>query len=125
MDQAGDAGRGAGLGDGAGAIRLYGRKALAALLLHDADEIDDGVRALHRSGDRSGVAQIGLHRVDLADGADRLEEIGKVRPAHGDAHPVATLDERTHDMAADETGAAEDRDELLGRGLGSHRESSV
>ena len=61
--------------------------------------------------DRIRVAQIGLHGVDLADPAERLQMAGELRPAHRDADAVAALGERPHHMAAEETRAAEDRDE--------------
>ncbi len=105
--------------------KTYKSEALAAVLLHDADEVDDRIGAHHCSRDRSGIAQIRLHRVNLADRPERLQEARKVRPPHGDTHPVAALDERAHDVAPEEAGAAEDSDELLSRGLDGHRESSV
>ena len=42
----------------------------------------------------------------------------EVGPAHRDAHPVAEPGERPHDMAAEETRPADDRDELLRGSLG-------
>ena len=102
-----------GLGDGAGAAGLDAREVLAAALLQDADEVDHRIGALDRGRDRIGIAQIGLHGMDLADHAERLQEAGEIGPAHRDAHAIAALHQRAHDMAADEAGAAEDRDELL------------
>src|SRR5262245_31730007 len=64
------------------------------------------------------MAQVGLHRVDLADPAGWLQVEGKVGPAHRDADAVAALGEGTHHMAAQEARAAEDGDERFGRGGG-------
>jgi hypothetical protein len=51
--------------------------------------------------------------VDLADAAERLQEIRKLGPAHGDADAVAALGERAHDMAAEKSRAAENGDERI------------
>ncbi len=66
----------------------------------------------------SRVAQIGLHGVDLADPAERLQVAGEVRPAHRDADAVAALAQRAHHMAAEEARAAEDGDQRVEIGLG-------
>ena len=67
----GGAGR---LGDGAGAEDMDGVEALAAALGEDADEIDHRVGALDGAVDRPAIAEIGLHRLDPADHAERLED---------------------------------------------------
>ncbi len=61
--------------------------------------------------DRGRVAQIGLHGVDLADAAERLQMARQFRPAHGDADAVAALGQRPHHVPAQKAGAAEHRDE--------------
>ncbi len=113
MHQPRDAERGGGLGDGAGAAGLDALEVLPAQFVEDADEVDDRMRALDRGGDGGGVTQIGLHGVDLADHAQRLQKPCEIGPADSDTDPVAALDQRAHHMTAQETGAAEDGDELL------------
>ena len=43
--------------------------------------------------------------------AERLQEPGAARVALGDAHPDAGLEQRFADVAADESAAAENRDQ--------------
>jgi hypothetical protein len=83
-------------------------EALAATLIEDADEIDDRVDALHRIGDRAFMTDVGADGHDLGDIAQRLQEQGFVRPAHGDAHDPALLGQPLDDVAADESRSAED-----------------
>ena len=54
-------------------------EALAAALLQDAHEIDHVVRPRDRAGHGGRVAQIRLHRMDLADAAQRLEKERRAR----------------------------------------------
>ena len=56
----------------AGPQCLDGIEGLGATLGQDADQIDGGVGIPHRRLDRSRIAQISLHGVDLADPAERL-----------------------------------------------------
>ena len=93
------------------AFRLHGLEALLAALEQDADEVDHHVGAAHRGLDRSRIAKVRLHRVDLPDAAERLEMTGEVRPPHGRAHPVALARERAHHVAAEEARAAEHGDQ--------------
>src|SRR5205085_10903072 len=69
--------------------------------------------------DRARVAQVGLHRMDLADPPERLQMAGQVGPAHRDADAIAVLGEYAHHMAAEEARAAEDGDLRVG-GDGGH-----
>src|SRR5581483_4291924 len=69
---------------------------------------------------RTGMAHIGLHRMDLAHAAERLQMPRQLRPAHGDANPVSALGQRAHHMAADEAGAAENDHELIDVKLPEH-----
>ena len=103
-----------------GAERLHGVEALPAALEQDADQVDDDVGVAHRRLDRAGVAHVGLHRMDLADPAERLQMAGEVRPAHRDADAVVALGQRPDQMAAEEAGAAEDRDQRVVVGLEGH-----
>jgi len=69
--------------------------------MQDGDEIDDMVGALHGAVHRPAHAHIGLHRLDLADIAERLQMAGKIGPPAGDPDAIAALGQRAHDMAAD------------------------
>ena len=106
-----------------GAFRAAGMhdvETLRAALIQDADEVDDDARSAHRGFDRARIAHIGLHGMDLADAAERLQEIGQFGPAHRNADAVAALGQRAHDMAAEKAGAAENGDEGVGVGLKGH-----
>ena len=103
-----------------GAAGMHHVEALRAAFIEDGDQIDDDARSAHRGFDRARIAHIGLHGMDLPDAAERLQEIGKLGPAHGDADAVAALGERAHDMAAEEAGAAENGDKGVGVGLKGH-----
>jgi hypothetical protein len=59
------------------------------------------------------VADIGLHDLDLADIAQHPHPVGQVGIAHRHPHAMARLGERAYDLAADEAGAAEHRDQTL------------
>ena len=78
----------------------------------------DDVGVARRGLDRARMAHVGLHRMDLADPAERLQMAGKVRPPHRDADAVVALGQRPDQMAAEEAGAAEDRDQRVDIGLG-------
>ena len=95
------------------AKRVHRLEPLPAALEQDADEVDHEVGVAHGRLDRSRVAQIGLHRMDLADPAERLQMARQVRPAHRDANAIAALGERAHHMAAEKARAAEDRDQRV------------
>ena len=104
--------------DRLGAKRLHGIEALASALEQDADQVDHHVGVARGRLDRSRIAQIGLHRVDLADAAERLQKAGKLGPAHRDPDTVAALGERAHHVAAEEARAAEHRDQRVEGDLG-------
>ena len=93
--------------------RLHGVEALPAALEQDADQIDDDVGVAHRGLDRPGVPDIGLHRMDLADPAERLQVAGEIGPPHRDADAVVAPGQRPDQVAAEEAGAAEDRDQRV------------
>ena len=78
----------------------------------DADKVHHRVGIGNGGRDGGVVADIGLDGHDLADIADGLEEACKVRAAHGNAYPPAAARKILHQVAPDETGAAEDGDEL-------------
>jgi hypothetical protein len=113
MGKAGDAGGARGFSDGAGAEDMDGIEALAAGFGEDRDQIDHRIGALDGAVDRPAIAEIGLDRMDPADAAARLEMAGEIGPAHGGADAPAALQERAHEMAAEEAGAAKDRHQTL------------
>jgi hypothetical protein len=88
-------------GDNLSALAVHGIETLPAALEQDADKIDDRVRTARRRLHRFGIAQIGLHGMDLADAAERLQVAREMRPAYRDPHAIALLRQRTHDMAAE------------------------
>src|SRR5262249_1059027 len=96
-------------------------EALAAGLEQDADQIDDHVAAANGSRDRGPVADVGLDRVNLADAAERLEMTGQIWPADRNADARALPPERLHDMAAEKSRSAEDRDQHVPIGLRHRR----
>ena len=77
-----------------------------------------------RGLDRGGIAQIGLHGVDLADPAERLQVAGEFRPAHRHPDAVVALGQRAHDVAAEEARAAIDGDEGVAVAAGGHWRAS-
>ena len=98
-----------------GAERLHRVEPLPPSLEQDADQVDDGVGVAGRRLDRRRIAQIGLHGVDLADPAERLQMTGELGAPHRHPDAVTALGERAHHVAAEETGAAEDRDQRVDR----------
>src|SRR3546814_7737987 len=60
-----------------GTTRLHRAEFLRATLMEDADAVDHIIGAGDRLLHRQGHADIGLHDVDLADIAHRLEEQGR------------------------------------------------
>ena len=103
-----------------GAERLHGVETLPSALEQDADQVDDDVGVAHGRFDGTGVPHIGLDGVDLPDPAERLQVPGEVRPAHRDADAVVALGQRPDQVAAEEAGAAEDRDQRVVIGLQGH-----
>ena len=80
----------------------------------------DHVGVARRRLDRARIAHVGLHGMDLADPAERLQMAGEVGPAHRDADAVVALGQRADQMAAEEARAAEDGDQLVDVGLDGH-----
>ena len=80
-----------GLRDRFGAPHLHGVESLRAAFGENADQVDRDMGVAHRSLDGGGIAHIGLHGVDLADPAERLQMPGEFRPAHRDADAIVAL----------------------------------
>ena len=88
---------------------LNGVELLRARLPQYADEIDGGFRIPQGMGDRIWIAQIGLHRMNLPDLAERLQMKREIGAAHGDPDPPAALRQGAHHMPADKARTAKDR----------------
>ena len=79
----------------------------------DSDEVDDRGGAIDRTPDAGWLGDVRLDESELADLAQRLDEIGVARIARGDTHPDALFEQEFADVAADEAVAAENRHQLL------------
>jgi hypothetical protein len=88
---------------------MYGCEALAAALEQNPDQINNDRAVAHRGLDRGGMAEIGLHGMDLPHPAERLQRAGEIGATHGGAHAVPVPGERPHHMSTEETGGADDR----------------
>jgi len=91
VDQAIDAGGACRFGDGAGAEDMDRIEALAPALAEDRNQIDDGVGVGDGTIDGPAIPEIGLHRLDPADHAERLEIAGEIGAADGGTHAPAAL----------------------------------
>ena len=108
-----NAGGGDSFGYRAGAKGLHRGVSLAANGRENADEVDDGVGTADRPIDRGTVAQVGLHRHDLAEAAERLQMRRQIGASTSRADAPAALGQRTHYVATEETGSPEDGDDRL------------
>jgi hypothetical protein len=106
---------------GFGTEGLHRIESLPPVLEQNADEIDHHIRLARSRLDRGGMTHIGLHGMDLADLAERLQEAGKLGAADGDANAVAEFRQRAHDVTAEEARAAEYGDERFERNRGHAR----
>ena len=106
-----------------GAQGVHRIEFLPPALEQDPDQIDDHIRVARSCLHRALMAHVGLHGMDLPDLAQRLQEAGKLGPAHSDADTVAELRERAHDVTAEKAGAAEHGDKRFQRN-GGHARSS-
>ncbi len=102
-----------GLGDRLGPLGLDGVERLAAALSQDADQVDRDLSVAHGRLYGGGIAQIGLHGMDLADPAERLQMAGQFRPAHRHAKPVVALGKRPDHGPAQKARSAENRDQCV------------
>jgi len=96
-----------------GAESMDSVETLAAALEQNADQIDQHLGAARRSFHGWRMAEIGLHRVDLADTTERLQMIGEIGPPHRHPDQVVPLGERPHHMAAKKARAAINRDQSV------------
>ena len=100
-----------GLGDGLGALGLHRVERLRAAGGEDADQVDGDVRIAHRGLDRGRIAQVGLHGMDLADPAERLQVARQFGPAHRDPDAEVALGQRADHVSPQKARSAKDRDE--------------
>ncbi len=107
-----------------GAEGVHRIEFLPTALEQNPDQIDHNIGVARRRLDRCRVAQIGLHRMDLADLSQRLQVAGELGPAHRDADAIAALGKRAHHMPAEEAGTAEDGDKAFERS-GRHARARV
>src|SRR5690606_27096345 len=107
VDEALHAGRFRRLGDHFGSAGMHVAESLGTRLVEDADQVHHGVRAGDGGGDGAVHPHIRLPGHDLADAAERLQEIRFLWTAHGDADTRAGLSEALDQIATDEPGATE------------------
>src|SRR6185369_16207791 len=96
-------------GDIAGTLDMDGRH-LAPEYPH---EVDRRGRAIERPPHRLFVGDVRFDEAELADLSQGLDEIAVARVAAGDTDPDSRLHQLFADVAADESVAAEDGDELV------------
>ena len=83
------------------------------LALEHADEVDHRGGSLDRAGDAPGIEDVGADEAQLADLAQWLDEVSEARLARRDADADAAFHQHLADVAADESAAAEHRDQLF------------
>ena len=83
------------------------RERRPALLVQDADEVHDGVGAVHQRGELARIADVGLHDPHRRQQHDVARPLAAPR---GDDDPVAVVDQLGNDVPADEPGPPEDDD---------------
>ena len=99
------------LGDRFSALGLHRVKGLRAAFGQDADQVDGDAGIAHRGLHRGRVAHIGLHGVDLADPAERLQVPGQFRPADRHPNAVIALRQRPDHVPPQKARSAKYRDE--------------
>jgi hypothetical protein len=86
---------------------LHSLEPLAATLEHDAHEVDHRRGPPDRCRDGIRVAEIGLHGMNLANPAQRLQVHGEIGAPDCNANAPTPLGKRPHDVATDESGPSE------------------
>ncbi len=120
MDQRPSAGIARRFGDVSSAVDVN-RFHLAA---EDADKVHDCARAVDDTPHAVRISDVRLDETELADLAERLDEIGIARIARGDAHADPAFHQELADVAADESVPAEHRHQLF-RALDHRRAFAV
>jgi len=98
-----------GFSDVAGTIDMHA----AHLRAEHAAEVHHGRRAINRAPDALCIRYIGRDETELPDLAERLNDIRLFRIALRDPDPDAALEQEFAHVAADESAAAEHRDQLF------------
>jgi hypothetical protein len=98
----------------AGTVGMQGRERLPAGRKQHTDQVDHHVGPGTGGVYRFRIAQVALHRHDLAGKAHRLQVACQVGPAHGNADTVALACQRAGDMTAQKAGTADDGDQFAG-----------
>jgi hypothetical protein len=101
------------LGGGFRAEGMDGIEALGSGGIEHAGQVDHRISPVAGRRQRRRVADIGLHRHDLARHAEGLEVAGQIGAAAGCPDAIAPLGQRPDDVAAKKAGAADDGDELF------------
>ena len=88
---------------------MHGVEGLPAGWCCNGSEVHNGICAFNGSAHRIWIAHVGLHCMDLADIAHRLQMAGQVWPANGCPDPPTTPRQGAHRMPPDKTGPSENR----------------
>src|SRR5687768_11705109 len=110
MDQRARPGGRRRLGDVPGAVHMEALE----VALQDSDQVDHRACAGDGALDARALANIGGNELELADPAERLEEVGAAGIALGDTDAPPALDQVLDDIAANEAAPTEDGDEAFG-----------
>jgi len=102
-------------GHGPSPRHVHGLEGLAPAFAQDADEIDRHLGMAERRRERSGVADVGLHGLDLPDAAERHQVIGEIGAAAPGHHPEPGRGERPDHVPPEKARAAEDGHLSAGR----------
>ena len=78
-----------------------------------AAEVHDRARAMDRAADALSIGDVRYFEAELADLAERLDDIGLARIALGNPHPHTAAEQEFADIAADKSAAAEQGYELF------------
>ena len=92
------------------ALEAQAREVLHGLGFED-DQIDGDVGIAHRRLYRGRIAQVGLHGVDLADPAERLQVARQFGAAHGHPDAEVALGQRADHVSPQKARSAKDGDE--------------
>ena len=89
---------------------MNGVEAVLALFEENADEIDDGLRTRYRRRNLRLIGDVDAKRDDLADIAQGFQKQRAIRVADRDFDDASGSGKAPHQMAADKTRTAKDRD---------------
>src|SRR5215510_33447 len=93
---------------------------LSAAFKQNSHEIDDYLRVAGGCVDRGWMPQIGLHRVDLSDAAERLQMASKFGPTNRYSYPIMPFSQRADHMTAEKSRSAVNGDEGVVRAACAH-----